>query len=383
MAILRYVFRNIARNKLRSALTVLSVGFCLAMMTVLYGFVRMEDAFLPELAKHHRLIVMNKQGFMDTMPIANLDYVRSLPGVAAAIPMSWYLGVYKDEKMPFSQLATDPKEMFNVWEEFRIDPEQLKTWQATRNGCVIDRNTARRRGWKIGEHVPLKGSNFEADLDLVLCGIYAAPEIVQDLYFHWNHLDELLRAKNSPKAGGANILFVRAQSEDSMNALVAQIDQKFENSEHPTLTQSHQAFIKMFSKFVGNIQGYIRNIGMAVIFALTLVAANAMAMSMRERTTEIAVLKAIGFRRATVMALVLGESVLISLVGGVVGVSAGSGLMALGNGLWPMYIPMSRIAWLVQASGLGVAAIIGLVSGLVPAFRAARLSVIDGLRRVI
>lgn len=383
MGYFKYVLRNLWRNKLRSALTALSVAICLAMMTVLYGFVKMQDALIPELAKHHRMIVMNKQGFADTMPIANLDYVRSMRGVAAAIPLSWYLGVYHDEKMPFSQLGTDARELFNVWEEFRIDREQLATWQNTRNGCVVDRGTATRRGWNIGEHVPLKGNNFEVDLDLVLCGVYDAPDFMQDLYFHWEYLNELLKDRKSPKAGGTNILFVRAESEEAMDRLVAQIDQKYENSEHPTLTQSHQVFIRMFSKFVGNLQAYIQNIGMAVIFALTLVVANAMAMSMRERTTEIAVLKAIGFRGGLILLLVLSESVLISLIGGMAGVSAGNGLMALGHHQWPMYIPIGSIALVVLASGVGVAAAIGLVSGIVPAIRASRLSVVDGLRRVV
>lgn len=383
MKYFKYILRNATRNKLRSALTALSVAISLAMMTVLYGFVKMEDQLLPALAKYHRLIVMNKQGFTDTLPIAMYSYTRSLPGVAAAVPLAWYMGQYKDEKLPPPLLATDPHEIFNVWVELKIDPDQLQVWQDTRNGCVVDRGTAHRRGWKIGEHIPMKGNNYEVDLDLTLCGTYDGPEFIQDMYFRWDYLEELLKQKNSLKCSRTSILFVRAESDDAINGLCEQIDRRYENSDSPTMSQSHQAFLQMFSKFAGNIQAYIRNIGLAVVFSLTLVAGNAMAMSMRERTTEIAVLKAIGFQRGLVLALTLGESIVVSLAGGVAGVAIGRGLMALGHRLWPQFIPISRIAWVVMASGVAVAAGIGLISGIMPAFRAARLSVIDGLRRVV
>src|SRR5262249_45096371 len=145
--------------------------------------------------------------------------------------------------------------------------------------------------------------------------------------FHWDYLDELLKQRGSAKAGKMSILFLRAESEEVIPTLCKSIDDRFASSEYPTLSQSHQAFAEMFSKFAGNVQAYIRNIGLAVAFSLTLAAANGMAMSIRERTTEIAVLKAIGFRRGQVVAFTLGESVMISLMGGVLGV-------AMGRGLW-------------------------------------------------
>jgi putative ABC transport system permease protein len=383
MKYFKYILRNATRNKLRSALTVLSLCFCLALMTILYGFVTMQDEFMPQLARGHRVIVMNKQGFAGQIPIAYLDRVRALPGTKAAVPMAWYMGVYKDEKMPFSQMATDADQLFRVWDEFRIDPAQLRAWQIDRQGCVVDRRTAEHRGWKIGEHIPLKGALYDFDLDLVLCGVYDAPEIFQDLYFHRAYLDEGLRQKGSPRAGTTGILFVKAESADVIPELCRTIDTMFANSDYQTWSQSHEAFAQMFSKFVGNLEAYIRNIGFAVLFALTLVAGNTMAMSMRERTTEIAVLKAIGFGRALVLGLLLGESVLIALIGGLFGVTAGRAVWGVGHYFWPQFLPLGYIAWAVLAYGVAVAGGIGLVSGIVPAYRAARLSVIDGLRRVV
>jgi putative ABC transport system permease protein len=383
MGFLKYILRNVTRNKLRSILTILSMAICLAMMTVLYGFTTLNDQLIPELAKANRMIVMSKDGFTTMIPISTLNYVRELPGVKSVIPLSWYIGLYKDEKMAtFAQLATDADELMNVWTEFKIDPEQLKTWQETRTGCIIDRRNAERRGWKIGEHIPLKGNNYGFDLDLTLCGVYDGPEFINDLYFHWNYLNEELRVRNDPKKDTTSILFVKADSSEAMERLVPQIDRRYENSENPTLSQSHQAFAAMFAKFAGNLQVYVRNIGLAVVFALTLVAGNAMAMSMRERTTEIAVLKAIGFQRWLVLVMVLGESVLIALVGGTVGVAAGRGTWSAVHFFWPQYLPLDWMAPIILIYGVLVAGAVGFVSGIVPALRAAGLSVIAGLRKV-
>jgi len=380
---LKYIFRNATRNKLRSVLTVLSVAISLAMMTVLYGFATLNDQLIPELAKANRLIVMSRDGFASMIPISVLDHVRGLEGVEAAVPLAWYIGQYKDEKMPtFASLATDAKELFHVWTEFRMPAEQLTAWRENRTGCIVDRRNADRRGWKIGDRIPLKGNNYPIDLDLTICGIYDGPEFINDLYFHWTYLDERLRAINDLKAGTTSILFVRADSAESMNRVLPAIDDRYESSDHPTTSQSHQDFARNFSKFVGNLQVYVRNIGAAVVFALVLVAGNAMAMSMRERTTEIALLKAIGFQRGPVLAMVLGESMLISLVGGTLGVATGRVTWSTVHYFWPQFVPVDWVAPQILLLGVGVAAGIGLVSGIGPAVRAAGLSVIAGLRRV-
>jgi putative ABC transport system permease protein len=384
MRFFKYTFRNATRNKLRSTLTAISVGICMAMLTVMYGFATLNDQLVPELAKANRMIVMSRDGFTSQIPISTLQYVRGLEGVKAVVPLAWSMGRYKDEKTPtFAQLATDADELFGVWFEFRLDPEQFAQWKATRNGCIIDRGNATRRGWKIGEHIPLQGNNYSVDLDLILCGIYDGPEFINDLYFHYDYLNELLRAKNDPKTDRTSILFIKAESAEAIQRLVAQIDARYENSDHPTLSQSHQAFAEQFAKFAGNLQVYVRNIGLAVVFALTLVSGNAMAMSMRERTTEIAVLKAIGFSRGLVLLMVLGESVLISLAGGSAGVAAGRGVWSAAHYSWPQYVPLDWMAPIVLVQGVAMAAAIGLVSGIGPALRASRLSVIAGLRKVV
>ena len=380
-----YIWRNLRRNKLRSMLTVLSVGFSLALMTVLHGYMAMQGAWGEEAAQHGRIVVLNVQGFSGRLPIAYVDRVRGVPGVEAAVPYSWYGGNYKDEKMPFAQFATDPDCAFAVWDEYKISSDELADWRRTRNGCVADRKLAEKRQWKLGERIPLQGTFYPFNLDLVLCGVYDSPKYTDQIWFQWKYLDEGLKGLNHRGQGNAGMIFAKTARAEDMARVSKAIDEYYASSENPTRTQTEAAFAQMFADMLGNIQEYIRNIGLAVAFSLTLVAANAMAMSMRERTTEIAVLKAIGFSRRRVLATVLGEACSITIVGGVVGVLFGclclQSLHTLSSQFFPLPIYQMLGAWLLYL--VAAAAAIGILSGLVPAVRAAQLSVIDGLRRVV
>jgi putative ABC transport system permease protein len=385
MQVLIYIWRNLKRNKLRSALTILSVGFSLALMTVLHGYMAMQGEWGKEAEKHARIVVMNVQGFSGNLPVAYVDRIRSVPGIEAATQYSWYGGNYKEEKMPFAQFGIDPGSAFAVWDEFRIEPDQLSAWRKTRNGCVVDRRLAARRKWKIGERIPLQGTFYPFNLDLVLCGMYDSPKPTEALWFHWQYLDEGLKEMNAPGSGNSGTIFAKMSRPDAISSVAQAIDDRFASSDNPTRTQSEAAFAKMFGDMLGNIQDYIRNIGLAVAFSLTLVAANAMAMSMRERTTEIAVLKAIGFSRRRVLVTVLGESCWMTLLGGFLGIGIGclclQSLHEINAQFFPLSIHEMLGPWLLYL--LGMAAGIGVASGLVPAVRAAQLSVIDGLRRVV
>ena len=381
----KYVWRNVTRNKIRSALTVLSVGFSLALMTVLYGYINMQELWGREAEKHHRVVVMNSQGFSGLLPIAYVDRVRAAEGVVAAVPYSWFGGNYKDEQMPFAQFATDPDSVFQVWDDFSIDPQQLANWQKIRQGCVVDRRLAAKRGWKIGERIPLQGTYYPTNLDLELVGVFDTPQNTDSLWFNWYYLDEQLKQMSAPGAGNAGTIFARTTSKEQVAQVAKALDERFASSENPTRTQSEAAFAQMFSDMLGNLQSYIRNIGLAVVFSLSLVAGNSMAMSMRERTTEIALLKAIGFSRLKVLTMVLTESAVVALIGGVLGIAIGCGCLQLLHGISSQFFPIAVYEMAGRWLGYLVvaAAGIGIVSGLIPAVRAAQLSVVDGLRRVV
>lgn len=385
MHILFYIWRNLKRNKLRTVLTILSVGFSLALMTVLNGYMAMQGVWGKEAEKNHRIVVMNSQGFSGMLPIAYVDRVRSVEGIKAATPYAWYGGNYKEEQMPFAQFGTDPNAAFDVWDEFSIDPQQLEEWKKTRNGCVVDRRLAEKRGWKIGERIPLQGTFYRFNLDLVLCGVWDSPQDTGSLWFNWLYLDEGMRELNAPGTGNSGTIFARVGDSESMADVSQKIDDRFASSDNPTRTQTEAAFAQMFTDMMGGVQFYILVIGIAVVFSLTLVAATAMAMALRERTSEIAVLKAIGFSRRRVLVTILGEACSITLLGGFMGVFIGCSCLELLHQLSSQFMPISVFdmlgLWVVIL--LAVSAGIGLVSGIFPAVRAAQLSVIDGLRRVV
>lgn len=385
MKLLMYIWRNVRRNKLRTSLTILSIGFSLALMTVLYGYVAMQDVWGQAAATRNRLVVMNIQGFSGKLPISYVDRVRAQEGVVAAVPYSWYGGNYKDEQMPFAQFGTDAAQAFDVFSEYSISPDQLEAWRKDRMGCVVDRRLAEKRNWKIGDKIPLQGTIYPFDLDLTLRGTYDAPQYTDSLWFHLEYLDEGLQKISEAVAGNSGTIFTRVASSDRMSPLAKEIDEKFASSPNPTRTQTEAAFAQMFTDMLGNIRAYIRNIGLAVVFSLSLVAANAMAMSMRERTTEIAVLKALGFTKLRVLGLVLGEACSVCLMGGALGVFFGclflQGLHQMSAQVFPIPVYDMLGIWI---GGLLLTAFgIGLVSGLVPAIRAATLSVVDGLRRIV
>ena len=384
MKTFKYIWRNIRRNPIRSLLTILSVGFSLALMTVLYGFLASQETWKNGAAQANRIVVMNIQGFSGKLPISSVDDVRSTKSVAAAVPFAWFGGSYQDEQMPFAQFATDPEYVFDVWPEYSIPPEQLEAFKTNRQGCVLDRRIAERRGWKVGDRVPLKGAIYPFDLDLEISGIFDSPKNTDSLYFHWDYLNEGLKQQSYPNIDNAGTIFARISSSDSIPTVIKSIDDKFGSSDTPTRSQTEAAFAQMFVDMLGNVQVLIRNIGLAVVFSLSLVTANSMAMAIRERVTEIAVLKAIGFPRSRVLFMVLGEACTISMLGGFLGVGMGCLFLQGMNRLLPQFFPFTVMEMLGPwiSYGLIAAALLGLISGIVPAIRAAQMSVIDGLRRI-
>jgi putative ABC transport system permease protein len=384
MKLFTYIFRNITRNKIRSVLTILSVGFSLALMTVLYGFMASQETWKKGASQANRIVVMNVQGFSGKVPIAMVDDVRATDGVVAAVPYSWFGGTLQEETMPFAEFATDADQVFEVWPEIMITDEELKAWKSNRQGCVVDRRIAEKRNWKIGQRVPLKGTFFPVDLDLELMGTFDAPKNTDSLWFHWKYLDESLKAKESEGAGNSGTIFARVDDPSNIPNVIQAVDDRFASSDTPTRSQTEAAFAQMFVDMLGNVQVMIRWIGLLVVLCLSLVAANSMAMAMRERVTEIAVLKAIGFSGRRVLVMVLGEAFMVSFLGGLLGVAMGCGLLHMMHLALPQQFPFTLIEmmgpWITY--GFFVAGGIGLISGLVPAIQASRLSVIDGLRRV-
>jgi putative ABC transport system permease protein len=381
------ILRNARRNPIRSFLTIASLSVSLALSMVLISFSTISGEIKSSTIGRNRLIVMSAQGFTQKVPIATLNQIKTISGIEEVTANSWYGGKYQSEVLPFAQFGVDPSTFFKIYTEFTMPKEQVEAWIKDKTGCIIGRKLASERNIRIGQKLPLEESPYPYDLDLTVRGIFDGPanRNLRVCFFHWSYLNEGLRNKNSPAVDNAGTIVATCADPRKMAEICREIDEASINSAYPTKSQSEEAFAQIFSEMVGDFKWIIVGIGLAVGVSLLCVTANAMAMALRERTTEVAVLKAIGFSKSLVVSLILAESVLIAGIGGVIG--------AIGIKIFCDYVDLSRYAggmlpffyvpWTTAFGGLIVALGIGLFSGLFPAVRASRLSVVNGLRKVV
>ncbi len=380
------IIRNVFRNKIRSLFTGASIAVSLFLVVMLYSFLTVQDEMTEATKIYNRLIVMNVQGLTGNVPIAYVDRILRIEGVKSATPFSWFGGKYRDDKIPFGQFGVDAESVSEVYPDYEIPPDQLKAWQADKTGCVVGAVIARNKGWKIGSKIPLKGDIYPVNLELTVRGIYDGPSTTdrEMLWFHFEYLDEALKALNDPSAGNSGIVVLEAKSASMMPELSKIIDSTFASSDAPVRAMTEKQFQQSFMEMMGNVRGFIRYTSIAVVVALLCVAANTMAMSLRERTREIALFKAIGFPQSTILGLFLSEAVVIGLLGGIMGAFGAKLLFSVVDfskiipGLAWLYVP-----WSTALAGVALATGIGLVSGIIPAYRAANVSVIEGLRKVV
>jgi putative ABC transport system permease protein len=400
MKFLRYIVRNVRRNPVRSILTIASTSICLFLMMILLSFFAINNEVAEESRIYNRIITMNANGFAGMVPISFVGDISRIDGVVAASPFSWYGGKYHDEVMPFSQFAVDAETVFTVMDELKVPPDQLRAFKENKDACVIGTKLASDRQLKIGDSLPLKGDYFPVDMNLTVRGIYDGPHRTDRrmCLFHFDYFDEALKKvtmrpasagspspSNSRMAGNAGTIFIKCKSADIMPSLSKKIDELYRNSDYPTRTQTEEAFSKMFADMLGDLKHAIYAIGVAVVVALLFVAGNAMAMAMRERTTEVAVLKAIGFPKELVLFLVLTEAILVAGVGGAIG-TLGSKAFFDFIDIAPYtggFLPFFYVSWNIALLGLGVSLFVGFASGFVPALLAANSSVVNGLRKVV
>ena len=388
MKYLTYILRNVRRNPVRTFLTVASTAVTLFLMMILVSFFAINGEVMNSVKIYNRIITMSSSGFSGKVPIARLREISARDGVLAATPFAWYGGKYNNEVMPFAQFGIDADTVFTIMDELTIPPDQLKAFQADPTGCVIGVKLASDRNLKVGDPLPLEGDIFPVNLNLTVRGIYDGPtnRDRRMCLCHWSYIDEALKQSAQPgAAGNAGSIFIKCKSASAMAPLCKQIDDDYRNSDTPTMTQTEEAFGKMFAEMMGGLQGLISGIGLAVVLSLVLVAGNAMAMALRERTSEIAILKAIGYGKGLVLFLVLAEAMIVAGLGGVLG-AFGCKLLCdtvdvarYSAGFLPFFYVSLKNATL----GLVIALLIGFFSGIIPAVLAARSSVIQGLRKVV
>jgi putative ABC transport system permease protein len=384
MTLATFVRKNAFRNKRRTLLTVFSIAFPLLLLSFLMSIWRAfyGDDLRSE-QSNQRLITRHKVSLTNLIPSSYRDKIRHIPGVTRALPMNWFGGVYKDAKPEnfFARFGTDPDEFFDVYPELSISKDQAEAWKKDRAGCVADAELAKKYGWKIGDRIVLTGDIYPITLELTLRGLFRAQLPNNSLYFNEKYVEE-----GVPFAkGAAGFYAILVDSPQNVNRVSHDIDAAFANAPEPTRTETEKAFGLSFLAMLGNVKAFILIISSAAVFTILLVTGNTMAMSIRERTREVAVLKTLGFTRGTILGLFIGESVAVAAIGGVLGTlialfflsggthaPQGANLFVIALHEWKFTAPA---AW-------GVAILAGFLSSAIPAYGASRTGIVEGLRHI-
>jgi len=381
MTLTRFVTKNVFRNKRRSLLTVLSIAFSLLlltlMMTLWRGFYLDEGS--AESAQ--RLVVRHRVSLTFNLPGYYREKIRAIPGVVAVVPETWFQGVYKDQKPEnfFARFATDPDEFLKVFRDLELPEDQRIAWQRDRQGAIVDDTLAKKYGWKLGDRIVIQGDIYPVDLELYVRGIFHSEPDDKSVYFNAKYVEEAV----SWFKGQAGFFGVLAASPGDVSRIATAVDDMFRNAPQPTKSESEKAFGLEFVAMMGNVKAFILTICSAVVFATLLVSANTMAMSIRERTREVAVLKALGFTRNSILGLFVSEAVALSLVAGVIGICMGWALVyaVTHSPQFFSFFPLKVTPGIWLAAML-TSSLVGLASSAIPSYHASQVNIVDGLRHI-
>jgi putative ABC transport system permease protein len=453
MHLLRLMWKNALRNSRRTVLTISSIAVCIFLISTLQAVLAsLSRAGRSSGDSHLRVIVHRATGVTQPLPISYRQKIAAVPGVKALVGTQWFGGQYIDASNFFANFAVDTDQFEEVYDNFKIPPDQLAAWKNERTAALVGEKLMETYHWKLGQRITLKGTIFPSfDPELTIRAVYKDPDDPSQeraLYFHYDYLDQAMQQV----VGGLGTIgtyTVKVDSAANVQRVQDAIDATFRNSAFETKTDTEQAFALSFVSMLGNVRFLLTAISACVIFTILFVVGNTMAMSIRERTGEVAVLKTLGFRRNTILLLLAGESVVIALLGGILGALGAklayayivathnfsralglpfgvAGAAVFGLGMWSLFSGSSSHGWLravryvaavlsavlglalamvfytgvgfVANQGgfladfrvpmgtvfacLGIAAAVGLVSAMVPALRASRISIAEALRYV-
>jgi putative ABC transport system permease protein len=384
MKFFHLIWGNLRRKQLRTALTILSIlvafvlfGFLSAIKQALAGGITLEGA--------NRLVVRHKVSLIQLLPESYKARMERIPGVSGATHLTWFGGVYQEPKNFFPQMPVVPEEFLQMHPEFILKPEEKAAWMGTRTACIVGRKTAERFKWKIGDRIPIqsaiwmqKGGSHAWEFEIA--GIFDGKERNTDttqMFFRFDYFDE---AREQGK-GLVGWYIVRVTDPARSPQIAQAIDAEFANSAAETKAETEGAFVQAFTRQIGDIAMITASIMGAVFFTILLVTGNTMSQSVRERAGEIGVLKAIGFTSTQVLGLILAESCLVSILGGIAGLGVAVLMISRGDptgGMLPLFAFPAHDVLI----GLVISIMLGLVTGVFPAIHAMRLRVADALRRM-
>ena len=370
---------NLGRHKRRTFLTMASVALALFLFASLRTVITTLKA-AAEFGSARRLVTTNASGIIFPLPVSYAGRLEAIPGVERVSWANWFGGQYGDGKRFFANFGVDAKSYLELYPEMSVPADQREAFLQDRSGALIGVRLLDVFGWKVGQNVTLRGTIFPGDWTFTVRGVYTPTDkAINDdaLMFHWQYLDE-----RTGRRGLAGWYVLQIDHPENAPIIGKKIDDMFRNSSAPTKTGTEQAFNASFATMWGNVGLLMNTIGMAVVFAILLVAANAMMMSARERTKELAVLKTIGFSDRRLFALVMLEAGVITVLGAAIGLGAAKLLYRATNFSAGGFLPGFDVTVPTLILGAAIALLLMLASGVVPAVRAARLPVVAALRSV-
>jgi len=381
MKFLPLLWSSLWRKKIRTIFTLLSIFIAFLLFGVLMT-IRGAFSFGVEIAGIDRLVLIHKVSLIMPLPVSYLARLNSTEGVTMATHNTWFGGVYQDPANFFAQIAVEPEPFMKLYPEYKVPPEQMKAWLADRQGVVVGVDLAKRFGWKIGDRIPIVGTIWQPKQGQVwefnIAGLYDGESGIDktQFFFRYDYLDQ----NRQQGEGLVGWYIVKIGDPGAAQQMGATFDGMFANSSAETKTTTEKGFVEGFAKQVGDIGAIMIAITIAVLFTMILVAANTMAQSVRERTSEVGVLKTLGFSNAAILVLVLSESVLIAVIGGGLGLLAAWAFVQQGDptgGMLPIFVLPPRDVVLGGALIVGL----GLLAGALPAMNAMNLKITDALRR--
>ncbi len=380
----KIILRNAFRHKLRTTLTIIGVAIAIVAFGLLRSLV--ELWYLgAERSSATRLVTRNAISLIFSLPLAYLDRIRQVPGVKEVSYGGWFGGIYIDEKNFFANYAVEPKSYLNIYPEFLLPADQKAAFIRDRKGCMVGRKLAARHGWKIGDQIALRGTIFPGQWEFVLRGIYQGRDKSTEeraLMFHWDYLNESLKKTVPRRADQVGFYMIAVTHPEIAAEVAVAVDRMFKNSLAETMTETERAFNLGFIAMTEAILIAIQIVSYMVIVIIMIVAANTMAMTARERLAEYATLKTLGFGAAFITVIVFGESLAISLIGGLIGI-----LLTFPGAHWietelSQFFPAFFISPLTIYLEIAASLIIGTAAAILPAWRAATIGIAEGLRRL-
>ena len=384
MYTLRLIVKNTMRHKLRTSLTI----FGLVVAIFAFGLLQtVIDAWYAgaEGASNTTLVTRNKTSLVFPLPLSYEARIRAVPGVTGVGYANWFQGIYKDPKNFFAQFAISGASYLDIYPDYLLPPEQRAAFLRDRKGALVGRKLADQFGFKVGDVIPLKGTIYPGDWELVVRGILDGRQSTTNtatLFLHWDYVNESLKKTLPRRANQIGVYVVRIDEPENAAAVSAAIDKEFGNSLAETLTETEKAFQLGFVSMSEAIVVAIRVVSFVVIVIIAAVMANTMAMSARERLGEYATLKALGFGPGFLTALILGESLLLSLFGAALGIAVLFPFAAFLGSVMGTMFPVFEVTGMTVIQQIVAALVIGLIAAIAPTLRATRINIVEGLRSI-